>query len=527
MAEPLEYVVKDALMMCDKGTAPGFFRPLYNPTTKVSGCLVTTVMDKLPIVNIPSFAICSLTQKPCIPVPTEWQNPYQVKVRGQKTLLMRSCMNCSLGGKIEFVTSGQIPLPADALNDIKAMQEAGAKKEEEGWGWLDTLELVPVVGSIVGAVREGAKGNWGMMALNIGFLAMDIAGLVTFGGTTAASTAAKSTIKAGTKIVAKSVAKTAAKQVGKSGLKTGLKLTAKGAAKAFKSSIDDIVRVSSKGKLCVFACFPAGTKVHTGTGMKNIEEIQVGEMVWTYNEETREVSLQEVVQTMERESDHTVLLYTHDEVIETTAQHPFYTPKGWTDAGELVEGDSIQTKNDEPVRINKVEFKYEPKKVYNFEVGDWHTYFVGTLAWLVHNVCLPVLARGGVEYAQRILKGIKFNKTMEAKLGDEFWREVWLKGMKQRIDSVAKNGMKVISRKATQLSEISFDTAKKYIDEVAGYAKKTAQNTKKTINENAETILQIPKQEKPIPKDVADYAINMGVKIDEVNDVSMDMLKNW
>lgn len=86
MADELEYVVHGALMVCDKGTAPGFFTPTYNAKTKVSGCLVTTAMDKLPITNIPSFTVCSISQKPCIPVPTEWENTYKVKVQGQDTL---------------------------------------------------------------------------------------------------------------------------------------------------------------------------------------------------------------------------------------------------------------------------------------------------------------------------------------------------------------------------------------------------------------------------------------------------------
>jgi len=29
----------------------------------------------------------------------------------------------------------------------------------------------------------------------------------------------------------------------------------------------------------------------------------------------------------------------------------------------------------------------EPVKVYNFEVEDYHTYFVGHDGWLVHNLC--------------------------------------------------------------------------------------------------------------------------------------------
>jgi len=70
-------------------------------------------------------------------------------------------------------------------------------------------------------------------------------------------------VKGGIKAGVKAASKTAAKQVGKSGLKTGIKLSAKGALNTFKKSIDDIMRVASKGKAFVYACFPAGTPVHT------------------------------------------------------------------------------------------------------------------------------------------------------------------------------------------------------------------------------------------------------------------------
>ncbi|WP_080732440.1 polymorphic toxin-type HINT domain-containing protein [Porphyromonas gulae] len=385
MTDELEYVVKDALMICDKGAAPGFFRPTHNMHIKISGCLVTNRMDMLPVVNIPTFGVCACTGCACMPAPTMWQKTYKAKVKGQETLLARSYMPCALGGKIQFVTSGQIPLPPDALEDIKELQENGEQEEEEGWGWLDTLELVPVVGSIVGAVREGMKGNWGMMAMNIGFLVMDVAGIVSLGATTAAATAGKAAVKAGVKVAAKTAAKTVAKQTGKTGLKTGLKLTAKGAAKTFTKSIDKIIGKASMGKLCVFACFPAGTKVHTDEGLKNIEDIRAGDRVWSYNEETGEQSLQEVLQTNVRESDHTVELYTDGEKIETTAEHPFYTEEGWKDAADLQAGDRIVSRSGNPIEIKEVSFQYNPKKVYNFEVSNWHTYFVGALAWLVHN----------------------------------------------------------------------------------------------------------------------------------------------
>ena len=108
--------------------------PTHNMHINVSNCLVTNKMNILPIVNIPSFGICVSTRCACIPSPTMWQDTYQVKVKGQETLLYRSYMPCALGGKIEFVTSGQIPLPPDALDDIEAMQNESQEEEDEGWG---------------------------------------------------------------------------------------------------------------------------------------------------------------------------------------------------------------------------------------------------------------------------------------------------------------------------------------------------------------------------------------------------------
>lgn len=237
---------------------------------------------------------------------------------------------------------------------------------------------------------------------------------------------------------------------------------------------------------------------------------------------------------MIRESDHTVELYTKEELIETTAEHPFFTGNGWKDAADLQIGDRIKSRNEEDIEIKDVKFSYRPKKVYNFEVSNWHTYFVGALQWLVHNACLTELARKGIEYARRILRGIKFNKVMVKKLGKkEFAHEVWLEGMKRRVDTVAKNGKKVISRKATQLSDVTEETAKKYIDEVAGYRGKKVQNPKRMeegvvrIRKNAKAELSIPKQEKNIPKNIKEYAKKREVHIKEEKDITMDNLKNW
>ena len=180
---------------------------------------------------------------------------------------------------------------------------------------------------------------------------------------------------------------------------------------ALKKSIDDVAKKLLK--TCVFACFPAGTLIQTQHGTKPIEDIQIGDLVWAYDEDTNTTALQPVVDIMQNETDHTISLYTETEVIETTATHPFYTQDGWKDASELQTGDQIKTQNQENIEIKDTKFNYEPQKVYNFTVGNFHTYFVGVLAWLVHNAgkCLSKLPKQIHHFATN--KSKKWTKAME------------------------------------------------------------------------------------------------------------------
>ncbi|MCY7376604.1 MAG: HINT domain-containing protein, partial [Pyrinomonadaceae bacterium] len=98
--------------------------------------------------------------------------------------------------------------------------------------------------------------------------------------------------------------------------------------------------------------------------------IKPGDKVWAFDEATGAIELKEVVQTVERECDHTIELYTARETIETTAEHPFYTAHGWKDAAELQAGDKILTREREELEVIETNFNYEPKRVYNFEVAD-------------------------------------------------------------------------------------------------------------------------------------------------------------
>ena len=137
-------------------------------------------------------------------------------------------------------------------------------------------------------------------------------------------------------------------------------------------------------------CFVSGTLVLTIDGNKPIEEIKAGDLVYSTNPETGESEYKEVVQTFENETEELIHISIAGEEIVTTPKHPFYVPqKGWTSAINLRAGDMLVLSNGEYVIVEKVQHEIleSPVKVYNFEVHDFHTYYVGENSVLVHNKC--------------------------------------------------------------------------------------------------------------------------------------------
>ncbi|WMY92162.1 polymorphic toxin-type HINT domain-containing protein [Snodgrassella communis] len=404
MPHELEYIVDQAVLLCDEGIKPDYFNGTHNANVKINGCKVCTAADKIPITNIPAFGICQKTQQPCVPVPLEWKDTYKVKVKGNQTLLYKSTLPCSLGGKIEFITSRQIPVSREDLDKLTEENAEDPPQEEEGLSWWDAVEMVPFAGGVVGMVRSRIKGDWVGFGLSAASLALDIGGLFSFGAGNAASAAVK------TAKLAKAASKVgkAASKISKAALTAGGKLltkaSAKAAAKALAKKADDIA--IRYGKVCVFACFPAGTPIHTQQGIKKIEQIHEGDRVWSQNPTSGEISLKKVTAIIRKQIDTTVQIELEGETIETTAEHPFYTKQGWKDAADLTEQDHIQTKNKKWYRVKGQNFLYTKKKVYNFEVEDWHTYFVGKLAWLVHNAkpCFSKLSKLLTSYSSKIFR---------------------------------------------------------------------------------------------------------------------------
>ncbi len=145
-------------------------------------------------------------------------------------------------------------------------------------------------------------------------------------------------------------------------------------------------------------CFTAGTKIQTDEGEKNIEDIEVGDKVLSKDEVTGEIAYKEVTHLYRNEKEITYTLTVGDQIIETTANHPFWVDgKGWIYAVNLKLGDRLVQSDGNYMEISDIEIVFHDEKinVYNFTVADFHTYFVSSLGIWVHNIsCAEIKWKG-------------------------------------------------------------------------------------------------------------------------------------
>jgi len=140
-------------------------------------------------------------------------------------------------------------------------------------------------------------------------------------------------------------------------------------------------------------CFVEGTPVKTEMGFRPIEEIKEGDMVFSRDENASDIVGREVIRTFTTQDQVVYELSFTDsdgrkEIVGTTAEHPFWVKdRGWIAAGELVPGDKISTIDGDGVTFNARRQLPEKTVVYNIEVEDLHTYFVGRNGFWVHNTC--------------------------------------------------------------------------------------------------------------------------------------------
>ena len=136
------------------------------------------------------------------------------------------------------------------------------------------------------------------------------------------------------------------------------------------------------------ACFVAGTMILTAMGLVAIENIKAGDKVISTNSDTFETAHKTVLETYIRKVNKLVYLTIAGALIITTVDHPFYVRnQDFVSASELQVGYETINSNGEVLLVEdiKIEFADKPVTVYNFQVEDFHTYYVGDICVLVHN----------------------------------------------------------------------------------------------------------------------------------------------
>ena len=120
-------VTMSAMLQCSFGLAPATLVVLPVSRVMIEGKPAATIMDNIPMVNIPPFAMCTslanptvaaataaalgvLTPMPCIPMPAgPWLNGAVQTLIGNKPALTTgaTCM-CGYGGVIQIINPGSM-----------------------------------------------------------------------------------------------------------------------------------------------------------------------------------------------------------------------------------------------------------------------------------------------------------------------------------------------------------------------------------------------------------------------------------
>ena len=128
------------------------------------------------------------------------------------------------------------------------------------------------------------------------------------------------------------------------------------------------------------ACFVGGTRIQVPNGIEYIENIEVGDVVKSFDVGTSSVVNSKVTETYVHSDRYYMII---NGIIKTTSVHPFYSDGKWIEAGDLSIGDKILHVDGLVHTIKTIELSNEQVTVYNFEVDGTHNYFAE--GYLVHN----------------------------------------------------------------------------------------------------------------------------------------------
>ena len=211
-------------------------------------------------------------------------------------------------------------------------------------------------------------------------------------------------------------------------------------------------------EICKTAVLPTANDADVKLVTKNIEDIQAGDLVLARDEHGSSIGLKQVKETYKRVSHHLrhLTFETPDgtqQTLSTTDEHPFWsvTAEEFVEAGSLIVGHSVAGPNEETqtlVSSAREEFP-DGVRVFNFQVTDYHTYFVAASAdkpvMLVHNAdCIPNFPASVGSTDVPEIRG-KMNTTIQGTLNA-------VDGVKQKIKGTISQGVLQAEELAQQVA---------------------------------------------------------------------------
>ncbi|QOR21511.1 hemagglutinin repeat-containing protein [Haemophilus parainfluenzae] len=337
-------------------------------------------------------------------VTNNYLSEWQAKQRDEEFAACNGSLRCELktGVYWELVSSGQdtaygaglatsIPVglfetgkgiaeiamhPIDSLNAIKTLIQEGNFTEAMKQSYANRIDKM-----IVEYEKAGAEGAF-KAGLEAGQLLQETAGILAGGAGLA---------KVGIKLTktATNLAKNVVKHEGK----------VINVASSVASTVKETTTLKPKPEktlniVCGMGekCFVAGTLIETVNGLKPIEEIQYGELIWSREEFGEKYAYKPVFANKVTLNQETfkVVVKNEDgktESFVTTAEHPFFVEgKGWLKAILLEEDMVLLDRNGLPsLQVVSQQATGKLETVYNIAVEEFSTYHVGEFGVWVHN----------------------------------------------------------------------------------------------------------------------------------------------
>ncbi|KPL66749.1 hypothetical protein SZ64_00705 [Erythrobacter sp. SG61-1L] len=236
-------------------------------------------------------------------------------------------------------------------------------------------------------------------------------------------------------------------------------------------------------------CFVAGTLVATASGALPIEDLRVGDLVYSRNDRdvNGAVSERKIIERYRFENKDVIEIVFQgekgaEETIIATKEHPFYVVgSGWVATGDLTIGIEVINQFGRKYRISSLNALPDKADVYNFAVEIDHTYFVGNSRIWVHNEYLTVgnavintvkaETNGkreridGPEAPKELLEAMGADEARFVKEGDLYGYELYKDGKAFRAIDVALMGNAAQSYLSEQLNGLdTFSATNRFVD---------------------------------------------------------------